>query len=94
MSAFEVSAERRARWCAGAHFAIAAVLLAAVASRMIAAPESFYAGALLVGPLAYFGAVFAVLFCFPRQLPDWAVRVVPRVVHAEYRDFFGLTSRS
>lgn len=93
MDAFRVSAERRARWCAGAHFVIAVVLLAAVAGRMIAAPETYYAGALLIGPLAYFGAVFAVLFCFPRELPGWAASIVPRTVHAEYRDFFGLPGR-
>src|ERR1700694_4265056 len=40
VSAFQVSAERRARWCAGAHFVVAGLLLAAVASRMIAVPES------------------------------------------------------
>ena len=72
---------------------VAGLLLAAVASRMIAAPESYYAGALLIGPLAYFGAVFAVLFCFPQELPGWAARIVPRTVHAEYRDLFGLPVR-
>jgi len=93
VSAFQISAERRARWCAGAHFVVAIVLLAVVAGRMIVAPESFYAGALLIGPLAYFGAVFAVLFCFPRQLPGWATCILPKTVHAEYRDLFGLPAR-
>ena len=93
VSALHVAAERRARWCAAAHFLADAILIGAVGTRMVAAPETFYAGALLIGPLAYFGAFFAVLFCFLRELPRWASRIVPGNVHAEYRDLFGLPKR-
>ncbi|TMH33599.1 MAG: hypothetical protein E6H66_11875 [Betaproteobacteria bacterium] len=90
MSALHVAAERRARWCAAAHCLVTGILLGVVATRMVAAPETFYVGALLIGPLAYFGAFFAVLFCFLRGLPGWASRIVPGNIHAEYRDLFGL----
>ena len=90
MNTFQITAERKARSFAGATLVLTAVLVTAVARRMVDAPECFYAGSLLVGPLAYFGAVAALLCCFPRRLPGWALRIVPVNVHQEFREFFGV----
>jgi hypothetical protein len=93
MNTLQAAAERRARCVAGAHFVLTALLMTAVTRHMIDVPESFDAGSLLLGPLAYFGAVSALLFCFPRRMPGWALRVVPLALHWEFREFFGISGK-
>jgi hypothetical protein len=94
MTTFQTAAERKARAFAGANLVLTALLMTAVARRMIDAPDCFYAGSLLIGPLAYFGAVSGLLCCFPRRMPGWALRVVPLNVHREFREFFGVYPKS
>jgi hypothetical protein len=94
MNTFQVTAERKARSFAAATLVLTVLLMTAVANRMIEAPGCYFAGSLLIGPLAYFGAVFALLSCYPRRLPGWALRVVPLRVHQEFREFFGVFVRN
>jgi hypothetical protein len=90
MNSPQAAALGRARLIAGLHLVVTVLLMSVVSQRMLDAPASFTTGTMLLGPLAYFGAVAGVLFCFPRELPRWAMRVVPLSVHDEFRDLFGI----
>jgi len=90
MHSAQAAALGRARLFAGLHLVVTILLMGVVARRMLDVPSSFTTGTMLMGPLAYFGAVAGVLFCFPRSLPHWALRIVPLNVHAEFRDLFGI----
>jgi hypothetical protein len=95
MNSPQATALGRARLIAGLHLVVTILLMGVVGRRMLEVPSSFTAGSMLIGPLAYFGAVAGLLFCFPRKLPSWALRIVPLTIHAEFRDLFGIrTSRN
>ena len=93
MDSTQAAALGRARLFAGLHLVVTVLLLGVVGRRMLEVPSSFTAGTMLIGPLAYFGAVAGLLFCSPRRLPRWAVRVVPLQLHTEFRELFGIRER-